>query len=85
MNITAIKVVIKRLEDQEGACKQSYLSIFSVYNTVASSKISVDKPDLNVPQERYHWCIVTQRRFNPDGFIVEVTVKRNTLTVFREL
>ena len=80
MNITAIKAVIKSLEDEGGACKQSYLSIFSVYDTVASSKISVDKPDLNEPR-----CIVTQRRFNPDGFIVEVTVKRNTLTVFREL
>ena len=54
MNITAIKAVIRSLEDQGGACKQSYLSIFSVYNTVASSKISVDKPDLNEPQERYH-------------------------------
>ena len=73
------------MKSLEGASKQSYLSIFSVYNTVASSKISVDKPDLNEPQERYHWYIETQRRFNPDGFIVEVTVKRNTLTVFREL
>ena len=85
MNITAIKALIKSLDDQGGACKQSYLSIYSVDNTVASSKISVGKPDLNEPQERYHWCIVTQRRFNADGFIVEVTVKRNTLTAFREL
>ena len=48
-------------------------------------KISADKADLTEPQERYHRCIVTPKKFNPDGVIVEVTVKRDTLTVFREL
>ena len=48
-------------------------------------KISADKADLTEPQERYHRCIVTQKKFNSDGFIVEVTVKWDTLTLFREL
>ena len=52
---------------------------------MASLKILVDKADLTKPQERYHRCVVTQRKFNPDGFIVEVKVKRDTLTVLRQL
>ena len=52
---------------------------------MASLKISIDKADLTEPQEKYQRCIVTQRKFNPDGFIVDVTVKRDTLNVFREL
>ena len=48
-------------------------------------KVSADKADLTEPRERYHRCIVTQKKFNPDEFIAEVTVKRDTLTVFKEL
>ena len=74
LNVSAIKAVIKTLDDYGGACKQIYLSILPVQNTIASLKISTDKADLTQPQERYHRYIVTQKKFNPDEF-----------TVFREL